>query len=141
MSLSIGKKTRKINHSLKPKLRQSLKNTNKTLHKWSNKLKFENNVVLKDILKEAHNNLKGYNSDLSEAHNIVEILEKNDGLTEEEVENALLELELINESIKSYYAQNANLKNKLQLLKGGKHKKYKNQRKTIKKKRNGKKKH
>ena len=99
------------------------------------------NPVLKDILKEAHNNLKGYNSDLSEAHNIVEILEKNDGLTEEEVENALLELELINESIKSYYAQNANLKNKLQLLKGGKHKKYKNQRKTIKKKRNGKKKH
>ena len=118
-------KTRKVNPMLKPKLSKSLKKSSGMLQNWSQQLQFTDNVALKEILKEAHEGLKDYNSNLLEASTIVDRLEKNEDLTEEEFEDALLELELINESIKSYYSQNASLKKRLQTLKwkGGKHRK------------------
>jgi hypothetical protein len=128
MSLSLGRKqTRKIQSYLKPKLNKSLKKSKTILENWSQKLESEDNIVLKNILKEAHNVLKSYNEDLVEADKIVNRLEKDENLTEEDIEDALLELELINESIKSYYPKNAKLKERLQMLKGGKHKRKKYQ--------------
>jgi len=143
MSLSVSRKTRKVNPSLKLKLNKSLKTANKLGNRWTEKIQFEDNALLKNILKEAHQGLKEYNTDLLEAYNIVNRLENNDDLTENDVEDALLELELINASIQSYYSKNANLKKKLQTMKtkGGKAKKYA-YRKTrkVRRKRNNKKK-
>lgn len=130
----MDRKTRKVNPSLKPKLSKSLKKSNKMLERWSQKLKFEDNIILKDILKEAHNGLKEYNTDLVEANKIVSRLENEEDLTEEAVEDALLELELINESIKSYYSKNANLKKRLQTLKGGRRRKNRKNKKITHKK-------
>lgn len=140
MSLSLGRKTRKVNPSLKLKLNKSMKNASKIGQKWTQKIQFEDNVVLKNILKEAHTGLKEYNADLLEADKIVHRLENDENLSENDVEEALLELELINSSIQQYYSKNASLKKRLQTLKtrGGKAKSRK-PRKTMKKKKNHKK--
>ena len=141
MSLSVSRKTRKVNPSLKLKLNKSLKNVNKIGKSWTQKIQFEDNTALKDILQEAHNGLNEYNTDLLEADKIVHRLENNDNLSDDEIEDALLELELINASIQSYYTKNAELKKRLQALKtiGGKARKNKRLNKTMKKKKHHKK--
>lgn len=123
---STSRKTRKIKPSLKLQLNKSLKKASKINKSWTQKLQLEDNYGLKQILKDAHTGLKEYKEDLLEANNIVNRLEANENLTDNDVEDALLELELIQYSIQSYHSKNAELKKKLKTLKtnGGKSKKY-----------------
>ena len=123
---TMTRKTRKVKPSLKLKINKSLKKANKINQRWTQKMQLEDNTVLKQILNEARNNLKEYHQDLLRANDIVDRLENNDGITDNDLEEALLELELIQVSIQSHHSNNSELKKKLQTLKtkGGKSKKY-----------------